>query len=183
MNKNKINLVATVWVLFQFIAFIIYISTSSMFGMLFCFIFWQILTESGYFLAFKLGFHSTPEGRSVFAGGGSLPFPDFIENSESYLNKRMSLTNFERIIRIVFALSFAELLFIYIFLGFYFMPHPKDTTDTMYLIYGIIFWILGLLLWRGYQHFFAYVFRLEIAWKENNRPFFVKSTSIKRRIK
>lgn len=111
------------------------------------------------------------------------PFPYFIENSNSYLDKRTSLTKFERVIRIVFALSFAELLFIYISLGFYFIPHPNETINIVYLIIRFLFWILSLFLWKGYQHFFAYIFRLEISWKENNRPFFVKSTSSKRKLK
>lgn len=104
------------------------------------------------------------------------PFPYFIENSNSYLDKRTSLTKFERVIRIVFALSFAELLFIYISLGFYFIPHPNETINIVYLIIGFLFL-------KGYQHFFAYIFRLEISWKENNRPFFVKSTSSKKKLK
>lgn len=175
MNEKIINLLAILWFLFQFIIVFIYGALIPIFGILTSIIFWQILTELGYFVAYKLGFHSTSDEKSISDGkGGRLPFPNFVSNTLNYLEKKASLTNFERVMRLIFSLSFSVVLTLYLILGIAFLSNLAKLGNYQFLIVFMICWFLSLLLWKGYQRLFAYIFRLDIAWKENNRPVFVR---------
>jgi len=153
-----------------------YISFFSVFGTLTSVIFWQVLTEIGYFMCFKLGYHSTANGKSVSNGkGGRVNFPDYVKNTESYLKKRMSLTLFERVMRLVYSLGKSLILTIFVLiflLNLY--NHTAELEKYTFLIYNLILSLLGYLILKAYERFFIYIFRLEVAWRENNRPFFIR---------
>ena len=177
MNPKKMSVLVPFWLLIQFILVFIYLVSIPIFGVLTSVIFWQILTELGYYFAFKLGFHSTPNGKTALVGTAQyFPIPDFIENTDEYLRKINMLTTYERFIRIVFSLSFSMIVTIYLLLVFSFANKFIELGKYYFIIFCMVSWGVSFLSWRGYQRLFAYVFRLDIAWKENRRPVFIRRT-------
>ena len=175
MSQRKFKFVVFLWCTFQFILWFLYMNFFGKYIVcfLFTFVFWQILTEAGYYLAFKLGYHSTPEGKTVSNGrGGRLQFPDFVKNDQEYLIRRRNLTRKEKRIRLIFSMTCAAILSIFLIGSLGLFTTLSSANNFLSLIIFVLILLAVFGIWKGYQVLFRRVFNLEIAWKENNRPVF-----------
>lgn len=175
MSQRKFKFVVFLWCLFQFILWWGYVAVSCTYTVcfLFAFIIWQILTEVGYYLAFKLGYHSTPEGKTVSDGrGGRMQFPEFVKNDQEYLIRRRNLTRKEKSLRLIFSMTCAAILSVFIISSLSLFATLSSVNDFLSLMIFAVIFLTAFGIWKGYQVIFRRVFNLEIAWKENNRPVF-----------
>lgn len=175
MSRWKFKFVVFLWCPFQFILWFLYMNFFAKYTVcfLFTFVVWQILTETGYYLAFKLGYHSTPEGKTVSNGrGGRIQFPDFVKNDQKYLIRRRNLTRKEKKIRLIFSMTCAAILSIFLIGSLGLFTTLSAANNLLLVIFFLSILLISLGIWKGYQVIFRRVFNLEIAWKENNRPVF-----------
>ncbi|EGO6739838.1 hypothetical protein NFW93_002048 [Enterococcus faecalis] len=175
ISHRKFKFVVFLWCVFQFILWFLYMNFFAKYTVcfLFTFVVWQILTEVGYYLAFKLGYHSTPEGKTVSNGrGGRIQFPDFVKNDQEYLIRRRSLTRREKRIRLLFSMTCAAILSIFVISLLSLFTTLRSANNFLSLIIFVLILLMVFGIWKGYQVIFQLVFNLEIAWKENNRPVF-----------
>lgn len=172
MSQWKFKFVVFLWCAFQFILWFLYMNFFGKYTVcfLFTFVIWQILTETGYYLAFKLGYHSTPEGKTV--SNGRLQFPDFVKNDQEYLIRRRSLTKREKIIRVTFSMTCAAILSIFLIGSLGLFTTLSSANNLLSLIIFLLILLAAFGIWKGYQVIFRRLFNLEIAYKENNRPIF-----------
>ncbi|MDR0297575.1 MAG: hypothetical protein LBI11_02865 [Streptococcaceae bacterium] len=181
-RTNKANLIAFSWQFGQLIFTVFLVGLlgnaslhgaqrSVLFLILVFFIapIWQGLTELGYFIAYKKGFHSTAEGHTY----RGVSFPRFISNSADYLKKREDLTVYAKRMRLVFAFSCAFFLGVY-FIVFASLLTQMNPAAAPFLLFTLLMASLvgGEIIWWGYKRVFARVFGLKIVWLENKRPFF-----------
>ncbi|EGO2596445.1 hypothetical protein ACQUMI_001862 [Enterococcus faecalis] len=175
MSQWKFKFVVFLWCPFQVILFLLYMNFFGKYTVcvLLTFVVWQILTEVGYYFAFKLGYHSTPEGKRVSDGrGGRMQFPDFVKNDQEYLIRRRNLTRKEKRIRFIFSMTCAAILSIFFIGSLVLFTTLSSANNFLSLIIFVLILWAALGIWNGYQVLFRRVFNLEIAWKENNRPVF-----------
>lgn len=177
-ENRYIQFAAVLYSAMQFIAtFIIFYllgKLSALLAVFSLFLIWQILTELGYFWAYKRGWHSTAKGKDLVSYQGSLPFPDFVKNDENYLKQRSNLTTYARMMRLVFSFSCAFVLNFYYVLVITVITqtHLVDIGKILFTVSCLAMWGISLFIWFGYKRLFPKIFRLKITWLENNRPFF-----------
>ena len=177
VSKITLTLLFIVWFIAKAAVLVLCIliisKGSSGIGLFFAPVVWQAMTEIGYYCAYYLGYHALPEG-TIYRGVSS---PVFISNDDKYINDRKKMTRSENVLRLIWALSDAFMLGFIGIMGSLFVQITLENKDVPLFLFSLFFLLFVLMSFHHHsQKWFAKIFGLKIAWRENRRPFFKKVT-------